>query len=164
MDDIEQSGHKKIITIVVSIVVIIAIAFFVIYKQKGDEVVVPVAEQKVATSTAPKKTEFGANKPADFPTDIPVEKGIKFEQSYSLDYKGQKQLTIVFLSAKTVKENFTLYADFLKKQNWNLSKEYEGPKVSSLYGTKENNDINVTISGNTTIGSKSQVSISILKK
>ena len=164
MDDIEQAGHKKIITIGVSLVVIIAIAVFAIYKQKGDEVVVPVAEQKVATSTAPQKTEFGINKPADFPTDIPVEKGIKFEQSYSLDYKGQKQLTIVFLSAKTVKENYALYTDFLKEKNWNISKKYEGPKVSSLYGTKENSDINVTISGNTTAGSKSQVSISVLKK
>ena len=164
MEDTEQISHKKIINIIVGIIAIAILVTFVLYKQYGTQAPATVMEQKVATSTEPKKTEFDANEPVDFPTDIPVEKGIKFEQSYSLDYKGQKQLTIVFLSAKTIKENFTLYSNFLKKQNWNLSKEYEGTEVSSLYGTKESNDINVTISGSTTDGSKSQVSISILKK
>ena len=62
-------------------------------------------------------------------------------------------------------ENYALYTDFLKKENWTVSNKYENSKVSSLYATKESNDINVTISENTSaISTKSQVSISVLKK
>lgn len=118
-------------------------------------------------SQEPQRTDFGASVPTDFPTDIPIEKGVRVEQSYGLSYAGQKQLTIVFLSAKTVKENYVLYANFLKKQNWSISNTYESTKISSLYGTKESNDINITMSDNSSgmsISMKSQVSISILKK
>jgi len=111
------------------------------------------------------RTDFGTDVPADFPADIPIEDGAQAEQSYSLNYAGQKQLTIVFLSTKMVKENYVLYADLLAKQGWNVSNKYESPKLFSLYGMKESNDINVTISENTSATStKSQVSISVLKK
>lgn len=125
----------------------------------------PETTPSAVSTEEPQKSDFGTNMPADFPTDIPVEEGVKVEQSYSLNYAGQKQLTIVFPSTKTVKENYALYADFLKKQNWNVSNKYESPSVSSLYAAKENNDINVTISESATTPSvKSQVSISVLKK
>jgi hypothetical protein len=113
----------------------------------------------------PKKTDFGTNLPTDFIKEIPIEDGAKVQQSYGLDYETQKQLSIVFLSSKTVKENYVIYSDFFKKQNWNISNKYESDKLSSLYITKENNNINVTITENTLNSSvKSQVSISILKK
>ena len=64
-----------------------------------------------------------------------------------------------------MKENYAFYADFLAKQGWNVSNKFESPKLSSLYGTKESNDINVTISEKKLDASvKSQVSISFLKK
>jgi len=108
---------------------------------------------------------FGTSTPPDFPINIPIEKGSKFEQSYATYYPEQKQLTIVFRSTKTVKENYTLYADFLKKENWVISNKNESDGVSFLYGTKGSNDINVTISSDiSTISTKSQVSISILEK
>jgi len=153
---------KKFLTLIVLVVVIIFVVLVVNQKRN----VAPTPTPQVAElSQEPQKIDFGTNMPTDFPTDIPVEKGVKVEQSYSLNYAGQKQLTIVFLSTKTVKENYTLYADFLKKQNWNISNKYESANVSSLYGTKESNDINVTISENiSAAGVKSQVSISVLKK
>lgn len=158
-------NYKRIILAVVGIVIVVGLGVFAIYKQNRSGVIAPVAEQKVANTPEPQKTDFGTSMPTDFPTDIPVEKGIKFEQSYGLNYAGQKQLTIVFQSTKTVKENYALYSEFLKKNNWNISNKYESPKLSSLYGAKENNDINVTISENSTTPSvKSQVSVSILKK
>lgn len=155
-------NNKKIILTGASILIIAALAVFFAYIQKNKQQ--PVVTEQTATTPEQQKTDFGANMPTDFPADIPVEKGIKFEQSYSLNYVGQKQLTIVFLSTKTVKENYSLYADFLKKQNWLILNKYESAKLSSLYGTKASNDINVTISEDTTTSAKSQVSISVLKK
>lgn len=134
-------------------------------QKKLSQIKQPVTSATATPAVVPQKTEFGTALPTDFPTDIPIEKGIKVNQSYRLDYVGQQQLTVVFLSTKTVKENYTLYSDFLKKQSWTISNKYESPKLYSLYGTKGSNDINVTISADSsTASTKSQVSISVLKK
>jgi len=145
------------------------------FQQKNNAVVLApqevISNQNIEQTSAesqtrePEKTDFDTSVPTDFPTDIPLENGAKVEQSYGLNYVGQKQLTMVFLSTKTVKENYSLYADFLKKQNRNVLNTYDSLAVSSLYSTKETNDINITISENTSSASiKSQVSISVLKK
>lgn len=163
-------NYKKTVLVTLGVLVVLIAGFF-IFKQRYTTSLVSTNTGLNATtsftgvSTEPQKTDFGVSVPTDFPTDIPIENGAKVEQSYSLNYVGQKQLTIVILSVKTVNENYSLYADFLKLNGWNVSNKYESPKLSSLYGTKENNDINVTISENSSASSvKSQVSISILKK
>lgn len=156
------------IRILIGAVVVAMITMSVVfYIQKNSKSVLQISpkEQTAATQSEPKKIDFGTNVPVDFPTNIPIEKGAQVEQSYGLNYFGQKQLTIVFLSTKTVKENYSLYASFLKNQDWHIVNTYESAKLSSLYGTKESNDINVTISENTSTTSvKSQISISVLKK
>jgi hypothetical protein len=156
------SNNKKFLTLIVLVAVLVFVVFVVSKKGKVSPKPVPPITQ---VTQELQKTDFGIKIPTDFPSDIPIEEGTEVEQSYSLNYEGQKQLTMVFPSTKTVKENYTLYADFLEKQNWNVSNKYESMKVSSLYGTKESNDINVTISYESEVASaKSQVSISILKK
>lgn len=159
-------NYKKTALVIVSIIIVVGLGVFAV-KQKSGQVLAPVVKETATTTETqvPTKTDFGTNIPTDFPTDIPVEKGATFGQSYSLNYVGQKQLTIVFQSTKTVKENYSLYADFLVKQGWNISNKYESAKLSSLYGIKGSSDINVTINENITASStKSQVSISVLKK
>lgn len=155
--------YGAVILVVISFVVVI-LGFFYIYKPNLDFNFKKPLDSKTEASV--QKTDFGKNIPADFPTDIPIEKGVKVEQSYGLNYAGQKQLTIVFPSDKTVKENYILYFSFLEKQNWTISNKYESSKVASLYGVKEGNDINVTISESalTDNTSKSNISISILKR
>ena len=162
--------YRKIIIVVGSIVIFGLLVVFTL-KQKSVTPIISEKSPQIATSTKslvsaqPTKTDYGTATPADFPIDIPLEKGAKVEQSYSLNYTGQKQLTIVFSSTKAVKENYFFYTDFLEKQDWNISNKYESTKLSSLYATKESNDINVTISANASATStKSQVSISVLKK
>jgi len=175
-----MENKTKTEALVLIAIILIATAGFGIYIfQKNKKVVTvpptqnieqPVVKENIVTESQPQepqKTEFGTEMPTDFPSNIPVEKGAEVQQSYGLNYDSQKQLSIVFLSTKTVEENFALYKDFLEKQNWNIYNKYESPEISSLYGygTKESNEINVTISENTSNASaKSQVSISVLKK
>lgn len=148
----------------VTIIIVVGVVLLFIYKKDLIEKI-QVFKKDTTVTQEPTRTDFGTGVPADFPADIPIEEGVKAEQSYSLNYVGQKQLTIVFISTKTVKENYAFYADFLAKQGWNVSNKFESPKLSSLYGTKESNDINVTISEKKLDASvKSQVSISFLKK
>lgn len=162
--------YKKTILIVLSIIVVAILGLVGISYQGGSSNVPPLAKvEQIRQTPEPKKTDFGTTTPANFPTNIPLEKGVKVEQSYALDYTGQKQLTLVFLSTKTVAQNYALYRDFLKKQNWKVGNKYEGEKLSFLYGTYEEGearDINVTISEHTQASSstESKVSISVLKK
>jgi hypothetical protein len=168
-----QTKTKIIVSSITIIILTVVVVVF--YRSKID---VPTTEQNLAPVVAqdqlqdesnkvqvPERTEFNTDVPTDFPTDIPLEKEAKVEQSYGLSYDGQKQLSIVFLSSKAVKDNFTLYTDFLSEQGWSVTNKYESEKLASLYGTKENNEINVTVNENITSASgKSLVSISVLKK
>lgn len=108
------------------------------------------------------KTTFNNAISPSFLNSIPLEKDLNITQSYDLDYDSEKQTTLVFLSTKTSKDNYDFYHAFLKKQGWNIVTTYNGRNIVSMYATKENNDINVTINKNTP--NKSWVSISILKK
>jgi hypothetical protein len=167
MKFLQYTERKKIIDVLIGVMAVAMITSVVFYLSEGSKYVslVSTKVQLGVTSQEPQKTDFGTSTPTDFPTDIPIEKGVKVEQSYGLNYVGQKQLTIVFLSAKTVKENYSLYSNFLTKQGWSVSNKYESANVSSLYGTKESNDINITIVAETSSPAiRSQVSISVLKK
>ena len=151
--------HKREITIGFSVLIVVSLVLFFYFNpvKPGDNGsgLSTVATTSIVYESG--RIDFGAEKPSDFPTNIPVEQGAKMTQSYSLDYAGQKQLTIFFPSTKTIKQNYTLYADFLKNDGWVISNKYESTNISALYGKKENNDINITIT-------KEQVGISVLKK
>lgn len=161
-------NHRNAILILGGLIFVVLIAIFVVDKQNTNLMHLDSLNKKNAhsiASTEPIKIDFGTSTPSDFPNDIPLENGAKVEQSFSLNYSKEKQLTMVFLSTKTVKENYDTYSSLLKKQNWTISNKLESKKLSSLYGLKEGNEINVTISENTSTSSiKSQVSVSVLKK
>lgn len=145
-------------------IAIIASSVFVYYK-KQNVASAPTNTTKEEVKLNYVKTEFKDAPPTDFLKEIPLPANVSFEQSYGLQYATGKQLTVVFPSPKTRKENFTLYKDFLTKDKWQVKNSTEGKSVSSLYATKEKNDLNITISENTTDkGMKSQVSVSVLKR
>ena len=98
-------NKRNIVLVIFSVIFLIAITF-VMYKQSVKDVEQPIAEQTPIAQEEVQKTDFGSELPSDFPTDIPTEEGVEVEQSYSLNYEGQKQLTIVFPSTKTVKNYF----------------------------------------------------------
>lgn len=167
--------NKKIITIIIVILILIssvAIGFFYYVRENIEKPYVEEnynvdseinLEQPVSIAGEPIKIEYGKEFPADFPANIPYENEATINQSYSLDYSGKKQLTIVFQSEKTVKQNYEIYSDFLKKDGWNIVNKYESKELTSLYGAKESNEINVTISLDN-VSKKVQVSISVLNK
>lgn len=102
----------------------------------------------------PTKTEFGTAFPTGFPSDIPVEKDVKFTQSYTLDYPQAQQLSIVFGSKKTMKENYALYSDYVKKEGWTILNTHEKHEFSFLYALKENMDMSVVITDRSVLPDK----------
>ncbi len=162
------TAHKRE-WIILSLLAVSVLVFATVLITSRQRALDPGAQQGIALdpspTNTPEKTEFGSVVAPDFPTDIPLEAGAQISQSYSVNYAEQKQLTLVFLSTKTIQENYTLYAEFLKQQNWNVSNQYESETLSSLYGTKDQYSINITMSADTSASStQSQVSISVLKK
>ena len=116
------------------------------------------------TPTSPCKTEYGNDLPTDFPTNIPIE-GATLSQSFLVDNGTTKQLTIVFQSMQTVQQNYGSYVNFLTSDGWSVINNYNSDSLSSLYGIKPTQEINITISSsNAVLPALSQVSISVLLK
>lgn len=160
LSSVTHNAHKKAIAMSIVVLVVMGAVVLAIFSPDGWHKA-PSTNTPVATD--PTRTEFGTKPPADFPTSIPLEQGADVTQSYSLGYTGKKQLTIVFSSTKTVKQNYDLYADFLKNDGWDGVNTYESATVSSMYAKKQGKEMNVTISaGAPSATSKSQVSISVL--
>lgn len=170
-DVIVKNKRLKILLIILT-ALMIGVVLFVTIKFGRDSLSTTTSippketENLLKSSPEPTKTDFGTATPTDFPTDIPIEKGVTPTQSYTLDYPGEKQLSIVFPSMKTVKENYALYSGYAKKEGWMVVNTEEKDSLSFLYATKENTDMNVTIMEESTSTSftKSQVSIGVLKK
>lgn len=112
------------------------------------------------------RTDFGDRLPPNFLENIPIEEGVKIEQSQELDYSEKKQSTVIFQSKKTAKENYDIYTTFLNKDNWNISQKYEDEKALFLYALKANDEINVAILviNESASTNKSLVSLSIFHK
>lgn len=159
------SVFLKIVFGVLVFAVLIFAGFYEYFMYQGWFAAKTPAITKQEVAPVPQKTEFGAQLPAGFLANIPLEAKIALTQSYGLDYGTQKQLTAVFDSSKTVTQNYTIYEKFLKTDDWTLQNVHQEQHIASLYGTKENSDINITISDfYATSTVKSQVSISILDK
>lgn len=158
----------KLVVFLVALFVASVYAYFALYRlNKTSTVRTGQTEETISTlpSDEPKKTEFGDKLPTGFPVSIPLEQDIHWDQNYSLDYSGWKQFTTIFSSRETVKKNYDLYTEFLKKDEWTISDTHESDEVSSLHALKERNELNATFLRNQSNGDvKSQVSISILEK
>jgi hypothetical protein len=175
MDNVPDTSPSKIKAIittvrpvyVVLVVIFCVVAFFLYffisrYFQQNKGTVVEKSVTATSTlSISPSKKEHLPSLPPSFPSTIPVEKNLTLSQSYELNYEKQKQSTVVFISSKTVAQNYTLYLSTLKQQGWVIAKEYSKPNVSFIYARKDGDEINVTVSEG--VSSGSEVSISILK-
>jgi len=104
--------------------------------------------------------------PDTFPSDIPIEKGAKITSNYNGTLSdGSFQGTLVFKSAKSVDDNYTLYQNYFKSHNWIVS---GGPSLQdqgngkTLLATKDYFQAQVTINSVPT-DKQNTVSITIVE-
>ena len=156
-DERYKNGLRAILAVLSTGVILLSV--FSYYKKHPTTIVSKVEGKKYI------KSEFKNSTPSDFIKEIPLPKDVSFEQSYGLQYESAKQLTVVFATTKTRKENFELYKNFLSNNKWTVKNNIESKSISSMYAVKENNDINITISDLVNDKTnKSQVSISVLRR
>jgi len=159
------TNKKKLIAILIGAMTLTAIVICSAFYVYSFSKTAPREQVMFSQQEEPALTDFGTTTPSDFPADIPLEKGAKIEQSFSFNSETQKQSTIVFLSSKTVKENYAFYTDFFQKQGLTIptTNTYESAGISAFYVTRDATDISITVSQVPTT-TLSQVSISVLKK
>jgi hypothetical protein len=171
----------KIIIAVLLVFIFTGIVVGYYYKQKNNQIIfdkklqddkqrnLEAAKEEKTTEIiqtfVPERIELGNNIPTEFPAELSVEKDAKIEQSYELNYGDQKQFSIVFISNKSVGENFIFYSKLLSEKGWDIVNKNENEKAASFYAIKDKDNINITINKDDVENSKkSQVSISFLKK
>lgn len=166
--ELTPSNKKKFWILSVSVTVFVLFIFAILVVNKNKKEVVPSVEENpviIGVVKEIKKIDFGTSIPIDFRSVIIAEKGTKIEQSYSLDFAGHNQLTIVILSTKIIKENYALYADFFEKQNWVILRKYENSEMYSFYATKNGDNVNVEIIKNMSDASfPSKITVTLFKK
>ncbi len=167
MDIEPMTSHNKKFLLFSVLIVFTVLFIFAILTVNKNEIIPQVVENPVIIGVVKeiKKTDFGTSVPSDFSSVIITDKGTKIDQSYSLDFAGHNQLTIVVLSTKIIKENYTLYADFFEKQNWVILRKYENSEMYSFYATKNGDNVNVEIIKNMSDASfPSKITVTLFKK
>lgn len=85
--------------------------------------------------------------PAGFPADIPVElEGIV--ESYARTYPSNDmvQYTVSYHSAESMDVKYEEYDNFMTEASYGFSEDGKDQEHGYLYGTRENDDLSVTVS------------------
>ena len=85
--------------------------------------------------------------PEGFPADLPLNGKTAISQSSSVAYPNSKakQSTVVFTSAKTMKENYGYYTQWASDNGYTIINKADESNFKFVYLRKGNEDINVTI-------------------
>jgi hypothetical protein len=150
MPEESKPNHSVIVLIIIALV-LIGVVYFLLKKPSSpdgtnqEEVTkenVVVKNTNLSAAGAPEqKLPFG------FPKSIPVElDGIV--ESYSAEYPERSimQYTISFGTDDSTDTAFSEYSSFMKKNGYVFIENGENKAAGYLYGTKDNDDLSITIS------------------
>ncbi len=141
-----SSPHRERIVILIALVVILAIAVFVVYRPK----------EKKFFEYAPK----GELAPG-FPKEL-VLPNLTLDSSYSASYaKDLNQFTSALNSQDSLDKIFQAYKTYLGANNWKITNVTAYPGSRGIYARKDQADINVAIIDQ---GDKRAVSVTYVKK
>ncbi|QQS22838.1 hypothetical protein IPM19_04405 [bacterium] len=102
-----------------------------------------------------------AKLPDKFPEDIPLETDAKITQNYnSTTPEGHFQATRTFETQLTLAENYGIYEKFLKDNGWTIIATTNDPGYKMIAGSKDKQNIQVTIDENKGSSKTKTVSIS----
>lgn len=142
---------KKILValIIIFVAVVGGIAVYSAFKK-------PHNTQTPTTTDNSKKDDIGKKEvavtqmPAKFPTDMPMEAGASITQNYNAYPKdGSVQATRVFVTSKSLAENYSIYQSYLKNNGWDIKSSIDQDNYKMLYGVKGAGNLNISIDSNT---------------
>lgn len=123
----------------------------------------PAQENNKATSTVAAMPDLQSvpanNVPAGFPSGIPWEKNAAVLQNFTAKdpQTGKTQSTRVYISGKTMDENFAIYQKYLQNGGWIISSSIDQPAVKNLDAGKDGARFDITIAKD----SKGEVTVNV---
>ncbi len=142
--------NKKLIIVLLILIVLIVTGLIVILNYNNKQA--KKAQMRAvfeAVSLETKMIKYDNVLPPGFPASIPVTSSSSLTQSYSKEYSNKMyQTSRVSTSSKTVYENFSYYEEFLRTDGWKIITSQKDENKSILFGTKENDHLEVIIRRN----------------
>lgn len=87
--------------------------------------------------------------PNNFPADVPIEQGAKITQNYNATTSdGRFQATRAFETSKAMKDNITLYKDFLTRAGYKLGASIDQDNYKMISGVKDNERLQISVDQN----------------
>lgn len=127
-------------------VIIILVCLFFVYlsysvflKEKPYKVLTPDVYEEGTTVSLYK------NVPPEFPKNVIAEEKVLNYSGTVSSPNGKKQITVSYVSDKTMSNLVTLYSEFLPKNNWELIARSVYEKVSIIQISKNERNIMLTI-------------------
>lgn len=158
--------NQKVIGIII-LVVVLALALFWFARYKVNRG--PLLTATPATTITPVNKVEEVNPsvlPKTFPKDIPIEKDAKIINNYlATAPDGRTQATRTFASAKSVKDNFTLYKNYLTKNGWKILGRVDDatkPELKSLFASNSSGNLVINITKSQTDPKGSIVTVNFL--
>lgn len=110
------------------------------------------------------KTNKSLKLPKNFPQDLPIIAGADLIQAYTRDFNVQ-DITAIFDSKKSAKENFDFYLDYGKNNGWQIdeAREAKDGKPAKLLLKKDNLIITLVFEEKDSKASKITISSTTLK-
>lgn len=111
----------------------------------------PPADMSIKSAVQPIKEQVERSKwPRGFPADLPMEESALIMDNYILKTGKTQQSVRKFISRKSVEENFELYQNYLKNNNWPVVNSTETPDLKALVASKQelNGGLRINISKN----------------
>lgn len=145
----EHSQNTKTITSIIIIIVILIIGYILIAKYQG-------LKPNELSNSNDKSTVLIENTalvdgkllaPQGFPAGFPIEEGNVLE-SATAKYpdQGAKQLSVSYLSSKTVAEKYAEYKAYMTKEGYEITEGDSDSAVRTLFGTKVDVNLSVVMS------------------
>ncbi len=157
---LDSTNHSR--KVVWVLVAVCALAIFtsalVVYinnqymEQYASNETVAMAGNKNTQPAPPKVTKVtdvaSSQSPNLFPKDLPMESGSQIVKNYNTSTaEGRTIGTRVFVTAKTIDENYKIYESYFKQKGWTVTAApaVKGNTSKTMIATKDNMQAQVTI-------------------
>jgi hypothetical protein len=97
--------------------------------------------------------------PSGLPANIPWEQGVQIIQNFTSKdpSTGKTQSTRIYVSGKTLAQNFSIYQKYLSDNGWTLTNSVDQPTIKNLDASKGSVRLDITIAQ----GDKKQVTVNV---
>lgn len=139
-----DNSFKKLLLLLAGLILVLVVIILLAGKEKG-QVTTPIEEGEISQKIIRKDIPQDQI-PEGFVKEVPLEAGGKIVQNFSADTPDNRhQATRVFESAKTVEDNFSLYLNFFKTNNWIINGQTKSAALSSISASKDGREVIINI-------------------